>query len=945
MKTNHILKAACAGVLAFCLLLGLSGIGESATPKRRIKTKPSAAQIRDQVKIDGNNLVVPTTNYGVHGQDVTGGNAGTEWPKGSGNYYIFGAGPYIGAKLPGSNKKVVTVGYNPNDGTSEFGPGTIVSGVSTDPDANKIRYRVYKLDPGSKPGDADYDEWPKDDGAPVDANGKPVLVSDQDTWTVYNDANFDNHSGVNTPGDQLFMEVQQRSFSFVGAGPVNDIVFLSYKFINKGTGALSDVYMGVLVDPDLGNYNDDLAGSDTTRSIGYVYNAANTDARLKGTPGSMAYDFFKGPINSSGNELGMTSFTIFTLANDPTTDEERYNLMAGFQKDGTARASGPFDLPGDPTNQSNPDIDTAPADKRFMIASGPFQMAVGDTQTIVIGIVAAAGANNFDAVRAVKLSDEQAQTIFDKDFKVPSAPSNPAVTVTELDNQIILTWDDTVERVIDTFGRGLADYDTLDFQGYRVYKSRTLNPNDFKLATDHENNPAQYDLADGVTNISDTQLDASTGFTQTLVVKVGTDNGLRHYFIDNDVVNGHTYYYDVRSYDYQSVFQPRTLERISTSPLQAVPKAPFGRDGSKVRLAGSDTSNVAIEAIHKFGTSDGAAVIRLINSNAITGDHYEIRFNETTKPIVSQANRLQSAESDELRIPTKPTNPLAGETVWSLFNVTKSQTVISGQTQSTNTDDLSGPVVDGMVVTVSGPPPGINHDTPTAFGPDPLARWFTGKDFGGEFFFGGLDIGEHFLGSAITAGKDFVTIEIRFAPLGTPGKTQKAYKYLRGGTPNYLNTGYFEVPFTVWDVDANPPRQLNAAFVEQNGGPAANDTWLPTSSASDREYLFIFKSTYSATADPFYTSKLLNAEASDMDILYSLWPLARPGHDPATELADGQVFTITANHVNTATDVFAFSTAGPTTGKAVQQNDIDRINVVPNPYIVRNALEDSPYSR
>jgi hypothetical protein len=153
------------------------------------------------------------------------------------------------------------------------------------------------------------------------------------------------------------------------------------------------------------------------------------------------------------------------------------------------------------------------------------------------------------------------------------------------------------------------------------------------------------------------------------------------------------------------------------------------------------------------------------------------------------------------------------------------------------------------------------------------------------------------------------------------------------------------VPFTVWDVDASPPRQLNAAFVEQNGGPARNNTWLPTSSAGDREYLFIFKSTYSDTQDAFYTSRRILANAVEMDIMYSLWPLAREGHVPSTELADGQVFKITANHVNTTTDIFAFSTSGPETEAAIQQRDLDLIKAVPNPYVVRNALETSIYER
>jgi hypothetical protein len=55
------------------------------------------------------------------------------------------------------------------------------------------------------------------------------------------------------------------------------------------------------------------------------------------------------------------------------------------------------------------------------------------------------------------------------------------------------------------------------------------------------------------------------------------------------------------------------------------------------------------------------------------------------------------------------------------------------------------------------------------------------------------------------------------------------------------------------------------------------------------------------------------------------------------------VFTITPNFVNTANDVFAFSTAGmQTTSDAnLAKADVDRINVFPNPYYGFNTSEIS----
>jgi hypothetical protein len=938
MKAQAFLKAGVVWGLACCLLFGLNERIESATPKGRVRTKQTRPQIRDQVKIDGNNLVVPTTNYGVHGQDVTGGNAGTEWPKGSSNFYIFGAGPYIGAVLPGG-RKVVSVGYNPNDGTSEFGPGTIINGETSDPNTNDPRYRVYKITPGSGPGDTDYDEWPADDGAPVDGDGKPVVVSDQDTWTVYNDANFENHSGVNEEGDQLDIEVQQRSFAFVGAGPVNDIVFLSYIFINKGTRDLTDVYMGVLVDPDLGDFADDLAGCDTTRSIGFIYNANLSDSRIKGTPGALAYDFFQGPIDAEGNELGMTSFTIFTIANDPTTDEERYNLMAGLQKDGTPRLTGPFDLPGDPTNQSNPDIDTAPGDKRFMVASGPFQMAVGDTQRIVVGIVAAAGADNFDGVRAVKISDEQAQTIFDKDFRVPAAPANPTVTVTALDNQIILTWDDISERTVDTFGRGLADYDTLDFQGYRVYKSQTPNPNDFVLATDNEGKPAQYDKADGVTNVLDTQLDPSTGFTQTVVVKIGTDSGVRHYFIDDNVINGHTYYYDVRAYDYQPVFQPRTLERTSVAPIEAVPQAPFGQDVSTAQIVGDDTTATELTAEHVLGGSDGSVTVRVIDPTKVTGDEYEVLFSAATKPIAGKA-ALRREETGAGPVLTKPTQE--GEITWSLKNKTTGEIVASGLAQATSSSDQSSIIIDGLLVTVSGPAPGIKQivevQNPSG-AVDPPDNVFHSRNSTSDWFIDS-DTGDLSRIEGWASGVDLLDYEIRFTANGSV-----ALDPFGAGTADPGGRYPNRVPWETWVIAGHPdaPFRIHTTFIDEDG----DDTWSASRTTSfglpgfERIYNSVYE--YNEADEVTWTSP------DDVEWFDEAEP--RLGRVVFGDLsgngmpATGTVVRIITNKVNTEEDVFTFKTQAPTTTQALQENEFNKIKAVPNPYIVRNALESSQFER
>jgi Right handed beta helix region/Dockerin type I domain len=170
-------------------------------------------------------------------------------------------------------------------------------------------------------------------------------------------------------------------------------------------------------------------------------------------------------------------------------------------------------------------------------------------------------------------------------------------------------------------------------------------------------------------------------------------------------------------------------------------------------------------------------------------------------------------------------------------------------------------------------------------------RWLTGIDWGGQFFYDGADYGWNFWGGYLdpeTMIDSFHTVEIRFSNIAP----QRAYRYIRGGVPNFAYGGYEFVPFTVWDVENN--RQLNAAFVEWVGSNVFDNTWGPdTSSVGGREYLLILNSDYdgddpgdAGTGNLHYPTMDF-VDGSSFDFLYAGWFRLRPGHS-MSELTDGQ---------------------------------------------------------
>lgn len=318
--------------------------------------------IYDLKNHDINQWLLPVSNYGEFGQ--TGGGAeGGEWPRGSGHYYIFGAGLWIGAIAPNGDT-LVTVGYNPNSGGNEVVPGLFRQGTSTPP-----YIRVYKF-----PGD-----WPPpSDTFPM---APQIPLTTQETWACFND----NDSVVHDTRP-LGFDTYQTGFAdttFI----VRDVVYLKYEVKNCTTYTMSNTYLGLTIDADVGTASDDVNGlilrkwfsgiNDTIKNLGFTTNSAPQPGW-----GAVAILFLKTPRN-----LGLTAFKAFTIDVDPRLDWQRYKMLAGYNYQ--SGLYEPYDS-----------IDPGPADKRFMMCSGPFDIAPGQKEELVIAVIGA----DFDYVDTLPLA-------------------------------------------------------------------------------------------------------------------------------------------------------------------------------------------------------------------------------------------------------------------------------------------------------------------------------------------------------------------------------------------------------------------------------------------------------------------------------------------------------------------------------------------------------------
>jgi hypothetical protein len=426
-----LLFAAIAAFLSMPIPLREAGARNAANP--RPAARPSADLIDNDDRMDVNNLDMVVTNHGSIAYDLITGNGGLVFPKGSAHTAVFAAGLWVGAKVNGGIR--VALG----EYSQEYVPGPMANGTYlTDQDA----FRNFRFTRGAPLTGSDLAEYVVQ-GGPTDASGQALLFGDATIWSAFNDANPDMHTNRAGSTAPLGIEVQQTVFAFNRAGPLGNVIFVKWKLINKGGNRLDSTYVSIWSDPDLGGFTDDLVGCDTTLSLGYCYNATNTDGVYGSRPPAVGFELLRGVVvpRAPGvfDTLGMTSFIKYVNGTDPTSPEETYNYMRGRNADGSAMHVLIESLPADPSppvtlyavsglypgapRSSTNWLDSNPGDRRMTLSSGPFTMAPGQSQEIVFAICIGQGSDRLSSIEDMRAKAATARAV------LPLPPPPPTLTV------------------------------------------------------------------------------------------------------------------------------------------------------------------------------------------------------------------------------------------------------------------------------------------------------------------------------------------------------------------------------------------------------------------------------------------------------------------------------------------------------------------------------------
>ena len=534
---------------------------------------------------------------------------------------------------------------------------------SPDPNGDEIYGGMQIIDPGTPEADTIYQDVPGVPGA------------SQTIWYVTNDQSSERTNFMYGT-EPMGIEMQATFWAYAQTGALGNMFFRRYLIINKtdilGSNRTFDsMYVSMWSDPDVGDSGDDYAGCDTVLSVSFAFNGKGQDAVYGSVCPAVGFDFFQGPLidgvagedrNKNGVDdaldyaifknkkvgpgkinLPMTA-AYYYINSDPTlTDPTQGSYAEGavrwyrfFQGrigltnqpfiDPNTGLPSSFTLPGDPVTNTGwlDGQQFGYGDRRIGMASGPFNMAPGDTQEVVVAeIVAGAvtGVDRLSAVSLMKFYDQVAQVAYDNFFDLPTPPPAPAVTVSELDREIVLDWSKDNEKVLATENFNQKGY---TFQGYNVYQLPTASssPSEgIRIAT--------FDLNDGIGKISDLVFDPTTGSVIVMPVQFGTDLGVQRFIsITQDainqrpLINGIRYYFAVTAYNYSP--DPAAVPNNLENPLSIFTIIPHTNDPG---VTYGEGNGAELEITHT-GTADGGPTVAVVDPVATNGHEYEVFFTD-----------------------------------------------------------------------------------------------------------------------------------------------------------------------------------------------------------------------------------------------------------------------------------------------------------------------------
>jgi hypothetical protein len=496
-------------------------------------------------------------------------------------------------------------------------------------------------------------------GITKDSLGLPQGVDDDDDGII--DESRDNDAGTNIVGKaKVIAELQARTniskfLNFYNYRTIDDVPAVQQGY--WWTGDENANWRGYT---DLNNngrwdsgepLNDDV-GSDGLGPFDSNYPGPDLDGSEGDGKPEQGEPNFGILDKDESDQIGLTGFSIFPVHfYELHDDETNWNVLTTL-----VDTTGVQQLRD--VNLGMYFSSGAHADKKTGFPGNLFPLHKLQTERFSMALLF--GNDRNDLIRRKKTI----QQIYNANYRFAKPPDKPKVVAVPGDHKVTLYWDSHAEQSYDPF---LQEY---DFEGYRIYRSTESSFLEDLVITDaygkqtYRKPIAQFDLVDGIKGLHPIDING-------VKFDLGTDSGLRHTYIDNDVQNGQTYYYAVVSYDQGFYVQTSVgpIDGIAPSECTAIiqtdlngnskpdintavvtPRAPSagytapGVDGG-ILHAGPGTGSFAIEVLNPDSVKSGHLYSIAFQNNSAFQNNPKPSFtlkDESSRQVLDQNNQIIS---------------------------------------------------------------------------------------------------------------------------------------------------------------------------------------------------------------------------------------------------------------------------------------------------------------
>lgn len=424
-----------------------------------VKAQPYADTV-----LDRNAVSALLTDRGMLFSDTAIGISGYEVPKGSDKYVIFATSFWFGALDDNNNLRLAAQkfgagdfyagpyssnsSYNSQDYLDAYSPA--IWNVSRQQiEAHMLEYSIngFVANPDSAlimwPGNGDGTLGVANDQAPyvdVDNNGiynpyagdYPDIKGCETTYIIFND---DAGPHTSSGGEKLGIEVHLMLYQYSTNSYLDTTTFMDMRVVNRGPYTLHDFRTAVYMDADVGNYQDDFTGSDSTRNLMFTYNGDAVD-EING--GAWGYDINPPCVAIKCLNDTMENFGYYTGLGgngypytDPGGALEYWNYMHGLWQDGSSWYYGGLGFQGStgvttiPTNymfSGDPETGIGwseitngnpPGDRRTFMTVEETVLNPGTDRKIDYVIITGFGGDHLASVTRMKTIADSAQVFYD----------------------------------------------------------------------------------------------------------------------------------------------------------------------------------------------------------------------------------------------------------------------------------------------------------------------------------------------------------------------------------------------------------------------------------------------------------------------------------------------------------------------------------------------------